>query len=77
MGRAGSWEVWAMADPADGGVLPSAEPCRGGHARVYLHASAQLHRRPPVPVPVSASPLAEFQRRYVSRGEEELFMPQA
>lgn len=64
-----------MADLADGGVPPSAELRRGGRARVYLQASTRLRRRPPVPVP--ASPLAEFQRRYVSCGEGELFMPQA
>lgn len=69
------WQLWAVADPAGGGVLPSAELCRGGHARVYLRTSAWLCRRLPVPVP--ASPLAEFQRRYVSCGEKELFMPQA
>ena len=70
-----------MADRADGGVLPSVELCRRGRARVYLHVSARLRRRPPVPVPVPvpvpAFPLAEFQRHYVSRGEKELFMPQA
>ena len=74
-GTAGSGKLWAVADLAGGGMPSSAGLGRGGRARVYLHASAQLPRGPPVPVP--ASPLAEFQRCYVSRGEEELFMPQA
>lgn len=75
VGMAGSWQVWAVADPAGGEMPPSAELCRGGHARVYLHTSVWLSWRLPVPVP--ASPLAEFQRRYVSCGEKELFMPGA
>lgn len=40
VGRAGSWQVWAVTDPAGGEVPPSAELCRGGHARVCLHTSA-------------------------------------